>query len=121
MAAFFGDNWTLYCPFSTTYLVVVEMVVVNEDTAEEAVEPVVLNDYSTQKSVKLANEVMAAEATFATQVNVLRECLRHFVDAIQQGEQECLWQSQRFGTPRLIVVFPWNNNKNRTTKKMSFS
>lgn len=85
-----------------------EIVVVNDDTAEEVVEPV--KDDTAQETVKLA---------FATQV--LRECLRQFVNAIQQGEQECLWQSQRFGTPRLVVVVPWNNKKNKNYEKKEFS
>lgn len=90
-AAVLGNHWTLFWPFSAAYLVVLEIA----------------NDDTTAETVKLANEVTA----------VLRDCLRNIVIGIQQGEQECLRQSQRFGALGLVMVVPWNNEKNKNYGK----
>jgi hypothetical protein len=84
-----------------------EAVAMEEEEAVGTVEAVEAVEEEKEEAVLEEEEEEAVETVaVGPQVKILQECLRQNLVGIRQGEQECKWQSQRLGTPRLVMAVP---------------
>lgn len=81
---------------------------IEEGEALETVEAVeAVGEVKEEEALEEEEAVGAVEAVeLGPQVKMMQECLRHYLIGIRQGEQESKWQSQRLGTPRLVMAVP---------------
>lgn len=84
---------------------VAEAEAMEEEEAVGTVEAVEAVEEEKEEEALEEEEGVGAVETVAVgpRVKILQEC---FLVGIRQGEQECKWQSQRLGTPRLVMAVP---------------